>query len=105
MLVYTSEPLMDDLEVTGPVLLKLYAACSAPDTDFVAKLTDVYPDGRSINLTEGVIRARFRKRQWDRNPNTGHEPGLDAELQIARQTVLHDRHHPSHLVLPVIPAR
>jgi len=146
MLVYTTEPLAEEIEVTGPVIVKLYAASSAPDTDFVARLTDVYPDGRSINLTEGVIRARYREDVWgkpsliepgrvyeytidlqvtsnlfkkghrirvditsscfplwDRNPNTGHEPGMDAELQIAHQTVLHDRAHPSHILLPVIP--
>ncbi len=64
VLVYTSEVLQADTEITGPIVLKLYAASSARDTDFVAKLTDVYPDGRSLNLTEGVIRARFRENVW-----------------------------------------
>ena len=66
MLVYTTEALEDDVEVTGPVTTTLFAATSTPDTDFVVRLTDVYPDGRSINLTEGVIRARFGARNWDR---------------------------------------
>ena len=66
VLVYSSEVLARDTEVTGPVVLQLYAASSARDTDFVAKLTDVYPDGRSINITEGVIRARFREDVWGR---------------------------------------
>ena len=66
VLTFTSGILERDTEVTGPVLLKLHAASSAVDTDFVAKLTDVYPDGRSINLTEGVIRARFREDVWGR---------------------------------------
>ena len=66
VLVFTSEPLAEDTEVIGPVTLKLHAATSARDTDFVAKLTDVFPDGRSINLTEGVIRARFREDVWGR---------------------------------------
>ena len=60
MLVYTSEPLERDLEVIGPVEMVLYAASSARDTDFFVRLCDVYPDGRSIFLTEGVIRARYR---------------------------------------------
>ena len=60
VLVYTSEPLERDLEVIGPVEMVLYAASSARDTDFFVRLCDVYPDGRSIFLTEGVIRARYR---------------------------------------------
>ena len=42
--------------------------------------------------------------QFDRNPNTGHPFGLDAELRTARQTVFHDADHPSHILLPIIPA-
>ena len=61
VLVYTSEPLEEDLEVTGPVELKLYAASSAVDTDFTAALTDVYPDGRAILICEGIHRASFRE--------------------------------------------
>jgi putative CocE/NonD family hydrolase len=60
VLVYTTEPLDADLEVIGPVEMTLYAASSARDTDFVVRLCDVYPDGRSIVLTEGIIRARYR---------------------------------------------
>lgn len=74
MLVYTSNELVEDLEVTGPVWVTLFAATSARDTDFVVRLCDVYPDGRSINITERVIRTRFRKRDWARpellNPGT-----------------------------------
>jgi uncharacterized protein len=60
VLVYTGEILERDLEVTGPVTLKLFAASSAPDTDFNAKLVDVRPDGYAQNIAEGVVRARFR---------------------------------------------
>jgi len=60
VLVYTTEQLPADLEVTGPVTLRLWAASSARDTDFVGRLVDVHPDGRAINITEGVVRARFR---------------------------------------------
>lgn len=61
VLVYSSEPLAEDLEVTGPVKLVLYASSSALDTDFTAKLVDVNPCGFARNLTDGIIRARFRE--------------------------------------------
>ena len=146
VLVFTGDRLEEDVEVTGPVVVKLYAASSARDTDFIVRLIDVYPDGTAYNLTEGILRARFRKSiwapsellvpgkiyaytlellptsnvfmkghcirvhitssnfpLWDRNPNTGHEQGLDAEIQVAEQTVYHSEKYPSHIVLPVIP--
>jgi putative CocE/NonD family hydrolase len=123
----------------------LWAATSAPDTDFTAKLVDVCPDGCTRNLTDGIIRARsrlgtdqpqliqpceiaeYRIDLWstcylfrqghrirlevsssnfprfDRNPNTGHGLGADAEMRIATQTIYHDGNHPSRLVLPVVP--
>ncbi|MGA2051558.1 MAG: CocE/NonD family hydrolase, partial [Terracidiphilus sp.] len=61
VLVYSTSPLDQDLEVTGPVTLDLFAKTSAADTDFTAKLVDVSPDGFAQNLTEGIIRARFRE--------------------------------------------
>ncbi|HZT33676.1 MAG TPA: CocE/NonD family hydrolase [Bryobacteraceae bacterium] len=61
VLVYTSDYLAEELEVTGPLKLVLYASSDAPDTDFIAKLVDVYPDGRAINLAEGIVRARYRE--------------------------------------------
>jgi putative CocE/NonD family hydrolase len=60
VLVYTSSPLVADVEVTGPIELTLYAASSAPDTDFTATLVDVHPGGKAINISEGIVRARFR---------------------------------------------
>ena len=60
VLCYTSPPLEKPLEVTGPVKVILYAASSARDTDFTAKLVDVAPCGRAWNLTDGIIRARYR---------------------------------------------
>jgi putative CocE/NonD family hydrolase len=60
VLTYSTPPLEHDLEVTGPVHVELWACSSAPDTDFVARLVDVYPDGRAYNLTDGIIRARYR---------------------------------------------
>jgi uncharacterized protein len=61
VLVYTSEPLQEPLDVTGPLALRLHAATTAPDTDFVAKLVDVWPDGTAVVLAEGVLRTRFRE--------------------------------------------
>ena len=58
VLVYTTPPLDQPLEVTGPVRVELWAATSAPDTDFTAKLVEVHADGRAINLCDGIVRAR-----------------------------------------------
>ena len=60
VLVYTSDPLKQDLEVTGLVRVVLYASTSAPDTDFTAKLIDVLPTGEARNLTDGLLRVRYR---------------------------------------------
>jgi len=121
------------------------AATDGPDTDWTAKLVDVWPDGRAINLCDGILRARYRRSadeptpiepgkvcryeidlwvtsnaflpghkirieisssnfpRFDRNPNTGHPFGADAEIETATQTVYHDAEHPSHVILPVIP--
>lgn len=145
VLVFSSPKLTDEVEVTGPVKVVLYAASSASDTDWTAKLVDVHPDGRPINLCDGIMRARFRQSavlptlvesgktyryeidlwvtsnvflpdhrirveisssnfpRFDRNPNTGHPFGADAELATAVQTVYHDAARPSHILLPVIP--
>ncbi len=62
VLCYTTPELKEDLEVTGPLKLHLCAATSARDTDFTAKLVDVYPDGRAYNVVcDGITRARYRK--------------------------------------------
>ena len=145
VLTFTTPPLEQDTEVTGPLTVQLWACSSAPDTDFVARLVDVYPDGRAFNLTDGIIRARYRNGstesllepgqpyafnidlwatsnvfkaghrirvqvtssnfpRWDRNQNTGHPFGQDAELRPAHQSILHDREHPSHILLPLVAA-
>jgi len=148
VLVYNTPALEQDVEVTGPITVHLWAASSAPDTDFVARLVDVHPDGYAQNLTDGIIRARYRNfargeeqpsliepgkayeyeidlwatsnvfkaghsirlditssnfPRWDRNPNTGHDFGADDELAVAHQTIMHDRDHPSYVVLPIVP--
>ena len=145
VLVYTGEPLRRDVEVTGFIRANLWAITDAPDTDFTAKLVSVEPDGLALNLTDGLVRARYRHGtdaarpivrgapveytvdlgatsnlfragqrirlevsssnfpRFDRNLNTGHPIGLDAEMRMAHQTVLHDADHASFLELPVIP--
>ena len=147
VLVYTSEPLPQDTEVTGDIQAEVWASSSAKDTDFVVKVTDVYPSGFSQNITpplSGIIRARYRDsesrpslldpgqvyrfaidsmstshvfrkghriRVWltsslfphiDRNPNTGHPFGQDAEVVVANQTIYHDAKHPSRVILPIM---
>jgi putative CocE/NonD family hydrolase len=60
VLCYTTPELERDIEVTGPLELHLFAATSCRDTDFTAKLVDVYPDGRAYNIADGIVRARYR---------------------------------------------
>ena len=145
VLVFSSDALTRELEATGPVKVVLYAASSAPDTDWTAKLLDVHPDGRAFNLCDGIVRARFRDvaakptpiepgkvyryeidlwvtsnvflpghkvrveisssnfPRFDRNPNTGHPFGADAELATATQTVYHDDQRASYILLPLVP--
>ena len=61
VLVFTSAPMKKSMTVAGEVKLRFYAKVSTPDTDFFATLTDVTPDGKSYLLTQGMIRARYRK--------------------------------------------
>ncbi|RPH92013.1 MAG: CocE/NonD family hydrolase, partial [Lysobacterales bacterium] len=63
--VYTTEPLERDLDVVGPLRMILYASSSALDTDFVARLSDVFPDGRAIQIQSGILRARYRDLQGE----------------------------------------
>lgn len=144
---FTGDVLTEDLEVTGPVTVRLFAATEAEDTDFVARLIDVYPDGRAMGVVDGIVRAKFRNGQDTVEPV---EPGAIVEYEIdlwatswlfraghrlrvdiasssypnwdvnagvlannatvppeqrrtARQRILHDRAHPSRVVLPVQP--
>jgi putative CocE/NonD family hydrolase len=147
VLCYTSAPLEADLETTGPIQAILYAATDGRDTDWTAKLVDIWVNGYAMILCNGIIRARSRESLsdptllepgkiyryeisvgvtgnvfkqghrirleisssnfplYDRNLNTGNPLGQDAELRPARQTILHSRAYPSHVVLPVIPSR
>jgi putative CocE/NonD family hydrolase len=145
VLVYSTPAFAKDTEVTGPVSLDLYVSTSAVDTDFTGKLVDVWPNGFAQNLTEGILRLRYRNSQekpelanpgetyhitldlvatsnvflaghrmrlevsssnfprFDRNLNTGEEQARGMHMTKATNTVLHDRAHPSALVVPVVP--
>jgi putative CocE/NonD family hydrolase len=77
VLTFTTEPLAEDVDVAGPLRLVLYAASSAVDTDFAGRLSDVFPDGRAIQLQNGVLRARYR----------GEEPALLEPGEVVRLEV------------------
>ncbi len=152
VVVFQTEPLDTDVEVTGPITVKLWASSNRRDTDFTAKLIDVhppsadYPQGFDLNLEDGIIRARFRDSlarerlmepgtvyeftiklyptsnvfrkghrirvdisssnfpRFDVNPNTGEPLNDNQGVLVATNTIYHDRGHPSHIVLPIIPA-
>ena len=61
VLVFSSDILKEPIEVTGRIRSTLFVASNCPDTDFTVKLCDVYPDGRSMIVSDGILRARFRK--------------------------------------------
>lgn len=61
VLVFTSNELSEPVEVTGQIIAKLFISSDSPDTDFTVKLSDVYPDGRSMLVTDGILRARYRE--------------------------------------------
>ena len=78
--MYSSEPLRDDTEITGPVTVDLWASSTAADTDFTAKLEVVEPDGEVINLNNGILRTVFRDSLTSPQPAV---PGRAYEYQIA----------------------
>jgi putative CocE/NonD family hydrolase len=79
VLVYSTPPLEQDVEVTGPVTAALYAATSAPDTDWTVRLVDVHPDGESYGVVDGIVRARYRN---GRDKPALLEPGEVYEYRI-----------------------
>jgi putative CocE/NonD family hydrolase len=80
VLLYSSDPLKADTEITGPVTVDLWASSSAPDTDFTAKLDVVKPDGEVINLNNGIVRTAFRDSLSSPRPA---DPGRPHEYQIS----------------------
>ena len=132
VLVFTSEPLREELEVTGRVRVVLHAESSAPSTDWVARLCDVHPDGRSFNLCDGILRVerdadacrRCEIDLWSTSNAflPGHRlrvhvtsssfPRWDRNLntgdqrssafRVARQRLRHEPDRPSYVELPVL---
>ncbi len=90
VLVYTTDAMTSALEVTGPLMVNLYAATSARDTDFTAKLVDVHPDGFVRNLADGILRARYRESR--------EEPTLLKPGEVTRFVI--DLWATSHVFLP-----
>jgi hypothetical protein len=147
VLVYTSEPLAEDLTVCGPIQVELYASASAKDVDFMGMLIDVWPEGYAQRLIDGMVRARYRDGmdkaslvepgkiyaytlnlwntcqtfkkghrirlqlassafpKYDRNPQTGENLARATKLEKADLRIYHDKNHPSHIILPVVPEK
>jgi len=152
VLVFQTPPLDRDVEVTGRLVVKFWTSSSATDTDFTAKLVDVYPPngpfpaGVDLNVADSIVRARYRDSlehaalmkpgeiyqftiemyptslvfgrghrirldisssnfpRFDVNPNTGEPLNDNRRSAVAENTLYHDAQHPSHILLPVIPA-
>ncbi len=152
VVVFQTGPLEEAVEVVGPITVRLFASSTAKDTDFTAKLIDVYPSskdypaGFEMNLTDGILRARYRNSpenpvlmqpgeiveltiepfptanvfkkghriridissssfpRFDVNPNTGEPLGRNRRMVTAENSIFHDADHPSHVVLPIVPA-
>jgi uncharacterized protein len=79
VLVYTTDVLGEDLEVTGPLTARLHVATSGRDTDFTVALVDVYPDGRAIGIADGILRLRYRN---GFKAQQLAEPGRPYEIEV-----------------------
>lgn len=89
VLCFTTDVLAETVEVTGHVSLTLYVSSSAPDTDFTGKLVDVFPDGRAIFLTDGILRARYRNSLAEPEPLTPGEPvEISLDLSVTSNVFL-----------------
>ncbi len=152
VLVFQTEPLAEPVEVTGPLTAVLWVSSDSPDTDITVKLLDVYPpnsdypDGYDMNVSDSILRLRYRNSReraefmqpgevylveipmygtsnvfntghrirldisssnfprFDVNPNTGEPLGRNTHTRVAINTIHHDQEHPSHILLPIIPA-
>ncbi|WP_316862210.1 CocE/NonD family hydrolase [uncultured Cohaesibacter sp.] len=145
-ITFTTPVLKDPKELTGHIRAVLYAASDAVDTDWVVRLSDVTPEGKSIIVADGIQRARFRESgitptliepgkiyqyevdlwqnswvfepghrirvavtssnwpRYSRNMNVAELPELATEWKVANNSIYMDPKHPSHVILPIIPA-
>jgi putative CocE/NonD family hydrolase len=92
VLVFTSSPRRQPLDVAGPVRATLFVASDSPDTDFTAKLVDVAPDGNARILCDGLLRLRYRQGVQREIPYT---PGTVERIEIALGSIAH-RFLPGH---------
>jgi hypothetical protein len=139
VLVFTSPPLSQHMEVIGPVSAELFVRSSLEHTDFFVRLCDVHPDGRSMNVCDGLLRLfperpvadsdgcrkavidlwptahRFKALhcirvhvssgafpRFARNVGTGEPLATATTMKVAEQSILHDRDHPSAVILPLV---
>jgi uncharacterized protein len=87
VLFYVTPPLDQDIEITGPITCRLYASTTGRDTDWIVKLCEVRTDGRALSITDGVVRARFRK-SYDR-PELLESGGAELyEIEFAPTSIL-----------------
>ena len=153
VVVFETEPLVEDVTVIGPITVSLHASSNRTDTDFTAKLLDVYPPsdawpaGFDMNLTDAIVRGRYRATRdhavmlvpgqvypftiepfptanvfrkghrirvdisssnfprFDVNPGTGEPLGRSRRQVTQDNTIHHSATYPSHIVLPLAPAR
>lgn len=153
IVVFQTEPLKEDVTIIGPIKVVLHASATTVDADFTAKLLDVYPNsevwpgGFDMNLTDAIIRGRYRATRdhavmltpgkiypftiepfptanvfkkghrirvdisssnfprFDVNPNTGEPLGKNRRMISTDITIQHSAIYPSHIVLPIAPAR
>jgi putative CocE/NonD family hydrolase len=122
--VYTTAPVENDTEITGPVRLILYAATTAKNTDFTAKLVDVYPDGSAYNVCDGILRRDYspgmnrieivlaptsmvflKGHRIRLEVSSSNYPHYEPNPNPAEQTIHHGNDAPSQLVLPMLPAQ
>lgn len=80
VLVYTTDPLREAVEVTGPIKVQLYASTNVKDTDFTAKLVDTAPNGKAIILTEGIVQAKYRNGNHPEKELNGEIVGYEIDL-------------------------
>ena len=78
VLVYTTKPLTEDVEITGPITLVLYVTTSAVSTDFTGKLVNVYPNGDAYNISDGILRRSYS--QDDAKASTPASTRIEIEL-------------------------
>lgn len=89
VLVFTSEPLQEDVEVTGRILAKLFFAADVHDTDVALRLTDVYPDGKSLLVADGYLRT----------VSTGHKPFEEMTVDLWSTSFVFAKGHAIRLIV------